>query len=67
MLDLWEDLPLYERELITIETETGRQLAFVYTQNNTEGKAAQKQSPKDRSSIFKDIDEFLEWIKDQDG
>ncbi|HKJ42637.1 MAG TPA: gamma-glutamylcyclotransferase family protein [Sunxiuqinia sp.] len=60
LLDLWEDLPLYQRELLTVKSENGFQQAFVYTQNNTDGKPAKDQPPKSRSSIFKDIDEFLD-------
>lgn len=59
LLDLWEDLPLYERELLSIESGFGEQKAFVYTQNNTAGLPANNSPQKDRTSILKDIDEFL--------
>lgn len=59
LLDLWEDLPLYERELLSIESGSGKQKAFVYTQNDTIGFPAHSSPQKDRSSILRDIDAFL--------
>jgi gamma-glutamylcyclotransferase (GGCT)/AIG2-like uncharacterized protein YtfP len=65
LLDLWEDLSLYQYEQLTIETGTNTQKAFVYTQNNTVGKPSSHGKAKDRELIINEIDEFLHWIDEQ--
>ena len=62
ILDYWEDLPLYARELLEVETEGLRQKAFVYTQNDTVGIPAKQGHVKDREKIMAEIDEFLKWV-----
>ena len=59
LLDLWEDLPLYQRELLEIETNTESLKAFVYTQNDTKGDPPTPTTLNDRKQVFDDIDEFL--------
>jgi gamma-glutamylcyclotransferase (GGCT)/AIG2-like uncharacterized protein YtfP len=59
LLDLWEEVPLYQRELLDIQTKQGPAKAFVYTQNQTTGFPASSEIPKNHSSILKDITTFL--------
>jgi gamma-glutamylcyclotransferase (GGCT)/AIG2-like uncharacterized protein YtfP len=59
LLDLWEEVPLYQRELLDIQTKQGPAKAFVYTQNQTAGFLASTEIPKSHSSILKDLTAFL--------
>ena len=59
LLDFWEDVPAYKRELLPVDIGNTTQLAFIYTQNDTNGIPVKGTNYKDRSSIFADIDAFL--------
>ena len=60
LLDRWEEVPLYQRELKMVGTGNGQKVeAFVYTQINTTGLPFQPKYRKSRQQIGQEIDEFL--------
>lgn len=63
IIDLWEDVPLYSRELLAIKTQNSTIKAFVYTQNETDGLSFQPHHQKKHAEILKDIIEFRAWIE----
>jgi len=64
LTDLWEDVPLYQRELLPVTKKSGQQIkAFVYTQNETWGLPFQYQHLKKRREILQEIEEFLESVR----
>ncbi|MGQ7869115.1 gamma-glutamylcyclotransferase family protein [Sunxiuqinia sp. sy24] len=62
ILDRWEEVPLYKRELKTIRSETGHEKAYVYTQNHADGVPIHSNHPHDRASILHEIQVFRTWI-----
>ena len=59
LIDLWEDVSLYQRELLRVKTKTGIEEAITYTQNKTEGIPADQGQQKSRAEILNDLREFL--------
>ena len=63
LTDLWEDVPLYQRELLPV-TKCGRKVnAFVYTQDQAQGLPFQYQHLKKRRVILQEIEEFMESVR----
>ena len=65
ILDLWEGVPFYEREVLEVQTTEGTIKAFVYTQNKANGIAAILGKPKERASMLEEIKEFRNWLDTQ--
>ncbi len=64
LIDHWEDVPLYERELMNVETKEGDAIeVFVYTQKSTEGVPATLRNEKSRSEILADLEDFVEAMR----
>ncbi|RKD88417.1 gamma-glutamylcyclotransferase family protein [Mangrovibacterium diazotrophicum] len=64
LIDYWEDVPLYQRELMKVRTIDGELLeTFVYTQPATEGIALETAPEKSRKEILNDIEDFLESMR----
>lgn len=64
LIDCWEDVPLYERELRQFKTEGGAWIeAFVYTQKHTEGIPAANAQSKSRRQIIIEIEDFVEQMR----
>ena len=64
LIDCWEDVPLYEREIHQIKTKKGEWVeAFVYTQKATKGIAATEGKTKNRQQILDEIEDFLEQMR----
>ena len=60
LIDCWEEVPLYERELKQVFTNEGEKAeAFVYTQNQTEGIPWSPDLQANRQKIREDIRAFL--------
>ncbi|WP_159523293.1 gamma-glutamylcyclotransferase family protein [Sunxiuqinia indica] len=62
ILDLWEDVPFYERETVSIECDSGLENAFVYTQNDAIGISTNVGTTKSRQSMLDEIQAFRNWI-----
>lgn len=62
ILDLWEGVPFYQREVSEVQTPTGIVKAFVYTQNQASGTPPKFTQPKERASMLEEIKEFRNWI-----
>lgn len=62
ILDLWEEVPMYRRELQTVECKTGRKQAFVYTQNHANGVPLNSIHKLDRASVLLEIQTFRNWF-----
>jgi len=61
LIDYWEDVPLYERELLQVRTADGNWVeTFVYTQKSTEGIPAAPGNVKNRKDILQELEVFLE-------
>lgn len=64
LIDYWEDVPLYQRELMNVRTWQGEWLeVFVYTQPATEGIALEGTTEKSRQEILNDIEDFQESMR----
>ncbi|WP_163714006.1 gamma-glutamylcyclotransferase family protein [Mangrovibacterium lignilyticum] len=64
LIDYWEDVPLYQRELMTVRTPDGKWIeTFVYTQPATAGIASESAPEKNRQEILNDIEDFLESMR----
>ncbi len=64
VLDEWESVPLYTRELLRFDTVDGAvREAFVYTQPRSEGRPASGPTPKKRSEVLADIEDFVEEMR----
>lgn len=64
LIDCWEDVPLYQRELLRIQTGPGQLVeAFVYTQKASNGVPATSVNLKRRQEILNDLDSFLESMR----
>lgn len=64
LIDCWEDVPLYEREIRQFKTEKGEWVeAFVYTQQATKGLPLSEAKPKSRQQILEEIEDFLEQMR----
>ncbi|WP_321289872.1 gamma-glutamylcyclotransferase family protein [uncultured Sunxiuqinia sp.] len=64
ILDLWEDVPFYERETVLIEFDSALENAFVYTQNDANGISSEVGTTISRKSILDEIRSFRNWIDD---
>jgi gamma-glutamylcyclotransferase (GGCT)/AIG2-like uncharacterized protein YtfP len=62
ILDLWEGVPFYQREVLEVQTPTGIVKAFVYTQNQASGTPPKLTQQKERASMLEEIKEFRNWI-----
>lgn len=62
ILDIWEDVPFYERELVSVKLKNKSLQAFVYTQNDVSGIPIGSGLPNDRNTIFNEIKAFRKWI-----
>ncbi len=61
LIDYWEDVPLYEREMMQVQSLSGGKMdVFVYTQKSTLGIPATLDNAKGRQQILEDLDCFLE-------
>ena len=64
LIDCWEDVPLYEREILTVQTDSGTLVAaFVYTQKATTGIPATFGNAKSHQEILNDLEDFLEEMR----
>ncbi|MGD9930187.1 MAG: gamma-glutamylcyclotransferase family protein [Mangrovibacterium sp.] len=64
LLDLWEEVPLYEREQVSVRTIAGEfREAYVYVQKHTKGLPFSLQQEKNRQLILQEIDDFLESVR----
>lgn len=64
LIDCWEDVPLYTREIQILQTEKGEKVeAFVYTQKSTQGIPVAAANAKLRQDILNDIEDFLESMR----
>ncbi|MCW0484734.1 gamma-glutamylcyclotransferase family protein [Gaoshiqia sediminis] len=64
LLDLWEEVPLYEREEASVRTIAGEvRNAFVYVQKQTTGMPFSPQLAKSRRLILQEIEDFLESVR----
>ncbi len=64
LIDYWEDVPLYEREILKVQTDSGKLVdAFVYTQKATSGIPATFDNSKNRQEILNDLEDFLESMR----
>ncbi|WP_372773836.1 gamma-glutamylcyclotransferase family protein [Mangrovibacterium sp.] len=64
LIDCWEDVPLYEREIQLLKTENGENVeAFVYTQKTTQGISVSATEAKLRRDVLNDIEDFLESMR----
>ncbi len=64
LIDLWEEVPLYKRELKLFTTNNGDTFkAFVYTQEGTTGLPLSAKKEKSRKLILQEIDEFMETVR----
>lgn len=64
LVDHWEDVPLYERELMTVNSESGEAIeVFVYTQKSTEGVPPTLENEKSRSEILAELEDFVEAMR----
>jgi gamma-glutamylcyclotransferase (GGCT)/AIG2-like uncharacterized protein YtfP len=64
LVDYWEDVPLYERETLTVQTGSGKSVeAFVYTQKATSGIPAAFADAKNRRDILNDLEDFLDEMR----
>jgi len=64
LIDYWEDVPLYEREILTVETASGKPIdAFVYTQKSMVGLPATFANEKSRQEILNDLEDFMESMR----
>ena len=63
--DLWEDVPLYRREVLSVIPEDGPMTkCFVYTQNYlTDGFPVRPDLMRSRKEILQDIENFTESIR----
>lgn len=64
LIDLWEEVPVYRREMewVTLK-EGGRKQAFVYTQNQATGLLPDEQKPKPRQQIVQEINDFVLFLQ----
>ena len=65
ILDLWEGVPFYQREILEVQSTTKTVKAFVYTQNQASGIATSLRKPKERTSMLEEIKEFRDWLDAQ--
>ncbi len=65
VLDLWEGVPFYQREVLEVQTTTAKVKAFVYTQNQASGIATDLGQPKERASMLEEIKDFRNWLDAQ--
>tara|TARA_R110002050_G_scaffold165656_2_gene296093 strand:- start:12696 stop:13112 length:417 start_codon:yes stop_codon:yes gene_type:complete len=65
ILDLWEEVPFYQREVLEVQATAGTLKAFVYTQNQASGIAIGQGKPKERASMLEEIKEFRRWLDRQ--
>ena len=64
LIDYWEAVPLYQRELMNVRTSEGELVeTFVYTQPATEGIAPESAPEKSRQEILNDLEDFLESMR----
>lgn len=65
ILDLWEEIPFYDRQLLSVECDGQIEQAFVYTQNNVNGIPIDGGKLKDPNTMLDDIKAFRKWIDGQ--
>jgi len=65
ILDLWEGVPFYEREILDMQTTTGKVKAYVYTQKQADGISLKLKRPKERASMLDEIKDFRNWLDTQ--
>ncbi len=67
LIDLWEEVPLYQREIKWVTLNNGKtQKAFVFTQKNTTGLSLGKRISKSRQEIVQEITDFLTSLQESD-
>ncbi len=65
IVDLWEGVPFYQREVLEVQTNAGTVKAFVYTQNEASGIATSLGKPKERANMLEEIKDFRNWLDTQ--
>ncbi len=58
LIDLWEEVPIYQRELLSVISKQKAVKAFVYTRNNTIGLSTSNVPTKSRTEILEAIKQF---------
>ncbi|WP_423126804.1 gamma-glutamylcyclotransferase family protein [Gaoshiqia sp. Z1-71] len=65
LIDCWEEVPLYERELKQVVINDGEETeVFVYTQNQTEGIPWSPDHPVNREKIREELRAFMKLIRE---
>ena len=64
LIDLWEEVPLYERGLHRVKTGDDQWTeAFVYTRKKTQALPVSSAPTKSRMDVLNDIEDFLESMR----